>query len=282
MTAGSPSANRADAIGLIGSGQVMDYLATRLLHAGKPLVILNRHQQQSRTLVAQGAREVANAFYLASAVDTVLLALPDVRALELTMEGPEGVLSALAPGQLVINIGTSLPSSDRRLAALVAARGGEMLDAPLAARGDRLTALVGGSPAAFARARPLLELLAERVGYVGPSGFGQLTKLLDQMLKAARTVALAEGLSFARRVGLDPALTAELLDLRGVEKMLEGNFEGQGELRQHTRDLGYALEVAQEAGLLAPLTAMTNEIFKAVAAHADSSWQETAIIRYWE
>lgn len=282
MTAGSPSANRADAIGLIGSGQVMDYLATRLLHAGKPLVILNRHQQQSRTLVAQGAREVANAFYLASAVDTVLLALPDVRALELTMEGPEGVLSALAPGQLVINIGTSLPSSDRRLAALVAARGGEMLDAPPAARGDRLTALVGGSPAAFARARPLLELLAERVGYVGPSGFGQLTKLLDQMLKAARTVALAEGLSFARRVGLDPALTAELLDLRGVEKMLEGNFEGQGELRQHTRDLGYALEVAQEAGLLAPLTAMTNEIFKAVAAHADSSWQETAIIRYWE
>jgi 3-hydroxyisobutyrate dehydrogenase-like beta-hydroxyacid dehydrogenase len=106
--------------------------------------------------------------------------------------------------------------------------------------------------------------------------------LLDQMLQAARNVALAEGLSFARRVGLDTARTAELLDLDGAEDMLHGVFEGKGELRQHTRDLGYALEVAQEAGLLAPLTAMTNEIYKAVAAHGDSSWQEAAVIRYWE
>jgi 3-hydroxyisobutyrate dehydrogenase-like beta-hydroxyacid dehydrogenase len=102
------------------------------------------------------------------------------------------------------------------------------------------------------------------------------------MIRAAHTVALAEGLSFANRVGLDAALTADLLGLQGAEEMLKGSFAGQGELRQHTRDLGYALEVAQEAGLLAPLTATTNEIFKAVAAHADSSWNEAAIIRYWE
>lgn len=282
MTANSTPVDRTDAVGLIGMGYLTDQVATSLLHAGKRLVVLNRDQHQTRSYVARGARDVANAFYLTSAVNTVLLSLPDVRALESIMESPEGVLSALAPGQLVINLGTSLPSSDRRLAALVAARGGDMLDAPLAFHHDGLTAAVGGSPDAFARARPLLELLAQRVGHVGPSGFGQLTRLLDQMLQAARTVALAEGLSFARRVGLDTALTAELLDLHGADDMLHGAFEGHGELRQHTRDLGYALEVAQEAGLLAPLTAMTNEIYKAVAAHGDSSWQEAAIIRYWE
>lgn len=282
MTGDSTPADRADAVGLIGMGYQADQVATRLLNADRRLVVLSRDEQQTRSYLARGARDAANAFYLTSAVDTVLLSLPDVRAIESIMESPEGVLSALAPGQLVVNLGTSLPSSDRRLAALVAARGGDMLDAPLAQHRDGLTAAVGGSQEAFTRARPLLELLAQRVGYVGPSGFGQLTRLLDRMLQAARTVALAEGLSFARRVGLDTALTAELLGLQGAEDMLHGNYEGHGELRQHTRDLGYALDVAQEAGLLAPLTATANEIYKAVAAHGDSSWQEAAIIRYWE
>ena len=282
MIAHVPRPERADAVGLVGIGHLTDFVATRLLDAGRRLVLLDRDQQQTRRYVARGAGEVANAFYLTSAVDTVLLDLPDVHALESVMEGPEGVLSALAPGQLVINLGASLPSSDRRLAALVAARGGQMLDAPLIRHGEQLMAPVGGSPDAFQRAGPLLELLAQRVVHVGPSGFGQLTKLLDQMLQAARTVAMAEGISFARRVGLDSALTADLLDLRGAEPMLQGAFDGHGELRQHTRDLGYALEVAQEAGLLAPLTAMTHESYTAVAAHGESSWQEAAIIRYWE
>ncbi|HEY8743689.1 MAG TPA: NAD(P)-dependent oxidoreductase [Chloroflexota bacterium] len=282
MTTHVPRSERADAVGLVGRGHLTDHIASRLLDAGRRLVVLNRDQQQSRRYVARGAGEVANAFYLTSAVDTVLLDLPDVHALESVMEGPDGVLSALAPGQLVVNLGASLPSSDRRLAALVAARGGQMLDAPLIRRGEHLMVPVGGSPDAFQAARPLLELLAQRVAHVGPSGSGQLTKLLDQMLQAARTVAMAEGLSFARRVGLDSALIAELLDLPGAEPMLLGAFDGHGELRQHTRDLGYALEVAQEAGLLAPLTATTNEIYKAVAAHGESSWQEAAIIRYWE
>jgi 2-hydroxy-3-oxopropionate reductase len=282
MTASSDADSRADAVGLVGTGHQTEYLSARLLGAGRRLVILNRDQQQSGVLVARGARDAANAFYLTSAVDTVLLTMPDVRALEVVMEGPEGVLSALAPGQLVINVGTSLPASDRRLAALVAARGGDMLDAPLVTHGDRWTAVVGGSREAYERAKPLLELFAHRVGHVGPSGFGQLTKLLDQMVQAARTAALAEGLSFARQVGLDAELTADLLELSGVAEMLHGDFEGHGELRQHTRDLGYALEVAQDAGLLAPLTAMTNEIYKAVAAHGESDWREAAVIRYWE
>ena len=282
MTVSSDTDSRADAVGRIGTGHQTEYLAARLLGAGRRLVILNRDQQQSGAPVARGARDAANAFYLTSAVDTVLLAMPDVRALEVVMEGPEGVLSALAPGQLVINVGTSLPASDRRLAALVAARGGDMLDAPLVLRGDHRTAVVGGSLGAYERAKPLLEVLAHRVGHVGPSGFGQLTKLLDQMLQAARTAALAEGISFARRVGLDAELTADLLALHGVVEMLHGDFEGHGELRQHTRDLGYAMEVAQDAGLSAPLTAMTNEIYKAVAAHGESDWREAAVIRYWE
>jgi 2-hydroxy-3-oxopropionate reductase len=277
-----PPRERADAVGIIGLGALSEYVAYRILDAGKRLVVLNRDHQQTRSFVERGAREVTNAFYLASAVDTVLLALPDARAVDLAMTGPEGVLSALAPGQLVINLGTGLPSAERRLAALVAARGGEMLDAPLARRGERRTALVGGSPAAFQRAQPLLELLAQRVGYIGPSGSGQLTKLLDQMIQAARLAALAESLAFARRAGLDAALTADLLELAEAEQMLQGQYDGGGELRQHTRDLGYALAVAQEAGVPAPLTAITNEIFKAVAMRGESSWQEAALITYWD
>lgn len=273
---------RADAVGIIGLGPLSEYVAQRLLAAGKRLVVVNRDHQHTLSLVERGAREVANAFYLASAVDTVLLALPEATETEQAMTGPEGVLSALGPGQLVINLGTGLPSTERRLAALVAARGGEMLDAPLARRGERRTALVGGSPTAFQRAHPLLNLLAERVGYVGPSGSGQLTKLLDQMIQAAHLAAQAETLALARRAGLDAALTADLLELAGAEEMLAGHFDGRGELRQRTRALGYALAVAQEAGLPAPLAAITNEIFKAVALHGESSWPEAALITFWD
>lgn len=273
---------RESAIGLIGSGYLSEAVGERLLNAGRLLVVLSRDQPSARPLIERGARDVSNAFYLTSAVDTVLLALPDARGVETVLESPEGVLSALAPGQTVINLGTSLPSTDRRLAALVAARGGDMLDAPLALRGEQWVAPVGGSREAFLRAQPLLGLLAQRVAYVGPSGFGQLTKIVDQLIRAAHTAALAEGLAFARRVGLDPHLAADLLDLPGARAMLGGHFDGHGELRQQTRDLGYALEVAQEIGLPAPLTAITNEIFKSVASHSDSSWQETALITYWE
>lgn len=275
------AAGREGAVGLIGLGRMGGRYAGRLLAAGQRLVVLDRDPAAQRSWAERGAREAATAFNLTSAVDVVLLALPDTAAVEAVLEGPDGVLAALAPGQLIVDLGTTLPATERRLAALAAARGGGLLDAPVTWRADRLTMPVGGPRAAFERAEPLLALLAERVGYVGAEGSGQLAKLVDQMVQAARTAALAEGLAFARAAGLDQAATADLLDYAGADALLRGDSAGRGDLRLQMKDLGYALEVAQRVGLPTPVTATVNELFKATAAHGDTGRGEAALMNFW-
>lgn len=272
---------REGAVGLVGLGRMGGWYARRVLAAGRRLVVLDRDPERERAWVERGARGAATAFNLTSAVDVVLLALPDSAAVEAVLEGPDGVLAALAPGQLVIDLGTTLPATDRRLAALAAARGGALLDAPAAWRGDRLTMAVGGPRAAYEQAEPLLQLLAERVGYVGPEGAGQLAKLVDQIVQAASTAALAEGLAFARGVGLDPSRTADLLELAGAETLLRGDASGHGELRLQLKDLGSALVVAQRVGLATPVTAIINEVLKATAARDDPAGSQAALSTFW-
>lgn len=279
---GTIGTRSAETVGLIGVGTMGSYYAGRLLTAGRGLVVLDRDRGRLAPFGERGAREAANPFNLTSAVDAVLLAVPDHRAVESVMEGAEGVLSALAPGQLVLDMSTSLPASERRLARLCAERGASYLDAPVTWRPAGLTIMVGGDRAEFERALPLLELLGRRVGYVGPSGSGQLLKLVNQLIQAVQMAGLAEGLAFAEGVGLDPRTAADLLDLRGARAMVEREFGARGQLRLHTKDLGYVLEVAQEAGLPASLTAATNELFKAVAASGDPTWRQDAVLTYWD
>ena len=167
-----------------------------------------------------------------------------------------------------------------------------MLDAPVAgssgqARRREAPVVVGGDPEVFARCRPILDPLTERVRHVGPNGAGARAKLVINLVLGLNRLALAEGLLFGLRQGLDGrALLAVLkdsgaysraMDLKG-ERMVEGNFEAEGKLAQHLKDVELMLEVGHAAGAPLLATALHRQLLLAGVAGGLGDHDNSAII----
>ena len=144
--------------------------------------------------------------------------LPDSPDVELVLEGPSGVFSALQRGSLIIDNSTIAPAVARRLAARAHDLGAAMIDAPVSggevgAINASLSIMIGGDEAAVARARPVLEAMgnAERIVHIGPSGAGQLCKVCNQMVIGGTLAAVSEAFALARKANVDPAKVRTVL-----------------------------------------------------------------------
>jgi 3-hydroxyisobutyrate dehydrogenase-like beta-hydroxyacid dehydrogenase len=206
-----------------------------------------------------GIEQVATAFYLTSASDVVLLAIATLDGARAALEGPEGVFSALAPGQVVIDVCSSSPSAAQRWATLARERAGWYLDVPLCQAGEDLYAPAGGDQAAYEVAQPVLRAIASQVAHVGPSGAGATARLLVQIIAGAFAAARDEGLVLAHHIGVDvEAVTTMMPGLLGVG----GSITGIGGEPAALADFGHALDLAQELRVPTPITALLNEHFK--------------------
>jgi 3-hydroxyisobutyrate dehydrogenase len=184
-------------------------MAGHLLEAGHRLCVFNRTREKAEPLLKQGALWADSPAAVASGCQVVftMLGYPDdVRDVAL---GGEGVLASMASGGLIVDCTTSSPSLAVDIARAAKARGVLALDAPVSggdvgARNAALSIMVGGDEAAFERALPLLQKLGKTVVHQGPTGSGQHTKMVNQILIAAGMVAVCEGMVYARATGLDP------------------------------------------------------------------------------
>jgi hypothetical protein len=208
---------------------------------------------------AQTARSVGEA---ARGADVVFLSLPGGAEVEALCRE---LLRLMKPGSCVADLSTTPVSLARRLHGEFGARGVEFADAPVArtreaAQKGTLSVMVGGSPQAYERLRPLLACMASDITRCGGPGSGQAMKLLNNMVLFQNVVAVAEALALARRAGVEPALALEVLAkgsadsfaLRnhGMKAMLHGAYPERAFSTEYAlKDLGYALELAREAGL---------------------------------
>src|SRR6266540_2157269 len=174
-------ASLAETIGFIGLGVMGKPMAGHLLKAGYSLIVHNRSRGAVDELVKAGARAVASSAEVARTATVVITMLPDTADVERVLTGPDGVLSAVQRGALVIDMSSISPVATETLAKRVADKGASMLDAPVSggeigAINAQLSIMVGGDDAAFARARPILEKMgnAERIVHIGKSGAGQV------------------------------------------------------------------------------------------------------------
>jgi 3-hydroxyisobutyrate dehydrogenase-like beta-hydroxyacid dehydrogenase len=227
-------------MGLLGSA-----LAGNLIRAGFTVRGFDTAPERMREHEAHGgvpACSPADAARGATVVMTCLMTADIVRDVLL---GPEGALGVAPPGLVVIDNSTIHPDASAALAALLAQRGIPMLDAPVAgssgqARRREALMVVGGDAEVFARCRPILDALSERVRHVGPNGAGARAKLVVNLILGLNRLALAEGLLFGLRQGLDgDALLAVLkesgaysraMDLKGA-RMIRGPFRGGRQAR---------------------------------------------------
>lgn len=197
-------------IAFIGTGVMGRSMAGHLQKAGHVLHVHNRTKAKAAALLEAGATWHDSAGSAAAQADAVVTILGFPTDVETSYLGAGGIVERARPGALLIDMTTSSPVLARRIAEAAALRGVAALDAPvsggdLGAREARLVIMVGGEADAFARARPLFELMGKNIALHGGPGAGQYCKMANQIAVAVGMVAWVEALAYAKRAGLDPA-----------------------------------------------------------------------------
>ncbi|HEY0919905.1 2-hydroxy-3-oxopropionate reductase [Devosia sp.] len=282
-------------IGFIGLGVMGRPMAAHLMAAGHQLH-LHRVKDVSRPLVEQGGIAETSPAAVARAADAVILMLPDTPDVEAVLFGADGVAAGLAPGKLVIDMSSISPVATKDFAARIVALGCDWLDAPVSggevgAKNAALTIMVGGEPAAFARARPLFEKLGKTITLVGGAGDGQTAKVANQIIVGLTIEAVSEALLFARKAGADPAKVREallggfaasrILEVHG-ERMIRRTFDPGFRIRLHRKDLALAVDAAKALDLALPNTAATQQLMNAAIALGDGDCDHSGLIRTLE
>jgi 2-hydroxy-3-oxopropionate reductase len=282
-------------VGFVGLGIMGRPMATNLMKGGHTLHLHSR-SGVPQDLVALGGRPCASGKEVAQRSEVAFTMVPDTPDVEKALFAPGGVAEGLSPGKVVVDMSSISPMETRRFAERVRGLGCDYLDAPvsggdLGARNATLTIMVGGGEAAFARVRPLFELLGKNVTLVGGSGAGQTCKVANQIVVALNIEAVAEALLFASKAGVDPGkvrqallggfASSRVLEVHG-ERMLKRNFEPGARVALHQKDLGNALAGARAMGLSLPNTATAQELFNACAAMGGSGWDHSSMVKALE
>ena len=272
----------SEILGFIGLGVMGKPMAGHLIKAGFPVVVHNRSRSKVDELVAQGAKGAASPAEVARQATVVITMLPDTPDVEHVLTGPDGVLSGVQKGALVIDMSSISPVATERLAAQVAAKGAAMLDAPVSggeigAINATLSIMVGGDEAAFNRARPIFEAMGnkERIVHIGKSGAGQVCKVCNQVAIGGALAGVSEAFALARKAGVDAArvrtallggfAASKVLEVHG-ERMLTGNYKPGFRARLYQKDLRLANEVAAANNVAMPGTAIVAQMVNALVA----------------
>ena len=268
-------------VALIGLGLMGSGMARRLLGAGFPLAVWNRNPERAKALAAEGAHVAATPRDAAARADVVLSMVADDAASRAVWLGDHGALAGATRGAVLVECSTLTVGWIGQLFREVAARGCELLDAPVtgskphAASGE-LVFLVGGSAAALETARPALTAMSRAILHVGASGRGALLKLVNNFMCGVQAASLAEALALIERSGLDRAKSLELLTTGAPGSPLVKTLSARMTARDYTpnfllrlmaKDLTYALAEGRRYGLALSTVASALEVVdQAVAA----------------
>lgn len=274
-------------VGVIGLGYLGTALAERLLGAEYPVVVYNRTREKADPLLARGAEWSDNPLTVCQRVVICLYTTDVVEDVLRQME------SGIRSGQILLDTTTGDPTQTAALGAKLAKRGVHYLESPIAAsseqtrKGEAL-AIVGGPKHAFDDCRDLFDCLAAKSFLVGPWGCAAKTKLVNNLVLGLTRAALAEGLVFAKAIGLETSKTLDVLkqgncysvvmDVKG-KKMLEGDYSVEAKLSQHKKDVRLILEEGRAAGKALPLSDFHYSLLEKAEAAGLGELDNSAILR---
>jgi 3-hydroxyisobutyrate dehydrogenase len=216
-------------VGFIGLGIMGAPMAGHLLDAGHELSVFNRTASKCRDLVARGAHVATSPAELARASEVIFICVSDTPDVEEVLFGVDGVAEGVTNGSVVVDCSTISADATQAFARHLERRGAAFLDAPLTggdvgAQQGTLTFMVGGDTETLERVRPLLEVMGKRIMHMGPIGAGQRTKMVNQIVCALNVVAMAEGLHFAERCGMDLERVLEVISTGAAGSWALSNY----------------------------------------------------------
>ncbi len=286
----------AKPVGIVGVGLLGGAVAGVLLRSGYAVLGYDVVPDRLRALESQGGKAARSAADVARAAPAVFTILPTLESVEEAIAGREGVLDGVQPDTVILQMSTISPALAIRMEEAALARGAAFLDTPVSgtsgmvARRDCVVT-VGGDRAAYERCRPVLEAVAKRVHHVGACGMGSHLKLVTNLIMGLNGVVLAEGLTLARRAGLDLVQTLEILsqgaaaskilEVRGP-LMLQGRFDPLMKMDLFLKDIRLMLEDAQELHVPVPLTGMMQQLYTAAVAGGRAKEDLSGILGLYE
>jgi 2-hydroxy-3-oxopropionate reductase len=282
-------------IGFIGLGTMGCPMAEHLLDGGHELCTHAR-RTVPQSLLAKGIYDSGSYKEVAKRSDTVITMLPDTPDVDAVLFGPDGVATGLDAGKLVVDMSSISPIATKQFSQKIRELGCDYLDAPVSggevgAKQATLTIMVGGTEDAFARAKPLFDLMGKAVSLVGNNGDGQTAKVANQIIVALTIEAVGEALLFASKAGADPAkvrralmggfASSRVLEVHG-ERMINRTFTPGFRIELHRKDLNLALSGAQTLEMSLPNTAACQELFNACMARGDQNSDHSALVKVLE
>ncbi len=285
--------NEKDAVGLVGLGLVGTALAKRLLGARFRVRGFDIDAARREAFAALGGNAAATVGEVAQSCTCIVSAVFNTEQLAEVIEGRGGVLEAAAGApRTVLNVTTSDPDKVAALAARIAAAGVTLLEVPISGTSEQIVqgdgvGLIGGDRGAFDACAGILDAICPKRYFTGAVGNGAKTKLAVNLILGLNRAALAEGLVFAERLGLDPrafleiargsAAYSQIMDVKG-DKYINRDFTPHGKIVQHLKDVHMMVEYAHRAGQALPLMEVVQKLLDGNVRHGEGDYDNCAVI----
>ena len=266
-------------VGFIGLGIMGQPMAGHILGGGYPLSIYNRTATKAEGLASRGARVKGSPAEVAAESQVIITMVSDSPDVKEVVAGSEGVVKAIQPDSVVVDMSTISPQVERDLNQLLQTRDYHLVDAPVSggdvgAQNASLAIMAGGDRKIFERVKPLLEVMGQAT-YCGPVGCGQITKLCNQILVVMTLLRVSEALAYAQKNDLDPRVMVEATQGGAAAswqlsnlapKIIDRDFAPGFMVDLIDKDLRLVLESAEASEVSLPGTALVAQLFKKVQA----------------
>ena len=282
-------------VGFIGLGIMGKPMAKNLLKAGYELMVSDLNESNVAEVTAAGAQGADNEA-IAKECGVIITMLPNSPQVKEVMLGDDGVAAHMKAGSTFIDMSSINPVASKEIAAVLEAKGIDMLDAPVSggepkAIDGTLSFMVGGKQEVFDKFKDLLGAMGASVVRCGDVGAGNTTKLANQIIVACNIQALAEALTLAQKAGVDPELVFQAIrgGLAGstvmeakAPMMIAGNDKPGFKIDLHIKDLNNALDCAHAVGSPLPMTASVQEVLQWLHNNGKGQADHSAIAQYYE
>jgi len=288
-------------LGFIGIGVMGRPMTLNLLKAGHEVTIYARHPEKPEVqeVLKAGAKLAPSSRAVAIASEIVITMVPNSMQVEEVVAGPQGILEGARKGLIIVDMSTIAPAMTRKLAQAAAEKGAHFLDAPVSggsqgAINGTLTIMVGGEREIFDQARPVLEAMGkkENIVFVGPSGSGEVVKLINNMLAGTIAAATAEAMVLGVKAGADvETMTRIIATSTGASWQLSnqfplrafnGSFQPGFMTDLLHKDLGLALDLAAENQTPVAMTALSRQLYEMARAAGYGRSDYTSLMKVLE
>ena len=259
-------------IGFIGLGLMGGAMVENLQKRGHQPIVMDLNKDAVGVVTGRGGREASSAKELAEQSDIVMLALTTSDVVEKLVYAEDGLLAGMGEGKVLIDFGTSIPASTRKIGKDLAEKGAGMIDAPLGrtpahAKDGLLNIMAAGDEETFGRVKPVLDEMGENVFHLGPLGAGHTTKLINNFMGMTTVCAMSQAFAVAKRAGVDLQQLYDIMSGGPSNSPFMGfckNYAVDGvsdlgfSINNANKDLRYFLEMAENLGMPAPIAEGTS------------------------